>query len=158
VPETRHVTEDASTIIILVTRPAPFWLPSKAERDPVTKKKIRSICGKLLLRPGANRIKRSRWEMTADHPTIQAHLAPEVGTLKLGADAAAVAKHTHAPDSQRGLEDLTIDKAKPWIAACTDQGTLSKWRNIESGGKNRGGILDLIDDRAEELDAEEAES
>ncbi len=142
----------AEMIDVLVTRPAPFWLPSVAERDPKTKLKIRSIAGKLLLRPGANRIPRSRWELALQHPTVAAHHA--AGTLKTDATAREVADSTHTPDAMTGLSAMTVEKSKPWILAAEDIDLLSRWRTSEVKGKARAGILDLIDERTEELEEE----
>ncbi len=139
-------------IDVLVKRPAPFWLPSMAERDPETKVKSRSICGKLLLRPGTNRISKSRWELALEHPTVRAHI--EAGTLKVGASAKEIAESTHTPDVMTGLKGLTVEKARPWILAAEDQELLSKWRTIEVKGKARVTVLELIDARSEALESE----
>lgn len=136
-------------ISVLVTRPAPFWLPAKHEKPLNGRGKGRPICGAMMLRPGANRVLRSRWEMTADHPTVAAHV--QAGTLKLEAKPAEVAKHSHAPDPLVGLSDMTVAKAKPWIMGCEDLVTLERWRNAESQGKGRAGIFDLIDARMADL-------
>lgn len=136
-------------ITILVKRAGPFTLPAKFERDAETKKKIRPICGPHMLRPGANQMLKSRWDETCDHPTILAHI--EAGTLQVGATAKEVSEHTHAPDPLSGIGDMSIAKAKPWIEACDSEETLMSWRNSETGGKDRAGILDAIDDRLEAL-------
>lgn len=150
-PEKREETDETHDphVKVLVTRAAPFWLPSKVERK-ADGSKGRPICGKLLLRPGLNRVKKSRWEATADHPTIKVHL--EVGTLKLNPGEAESADHAHAPDPLGGLEDLTVKKAKPWIAKTDRVDTLQKWRTQEVKGKNRSSIVEAIDARLEELD------
>jgi hypothetical protein len=153
-PKSEEISDRPEMVDILVTRASIFWLPSKAERDPKTGKKLRPVCGKLMLRPGANRIRRKRWEMTADHPTIQAHI--RAGTLKVDPDAEEVRDHTHTPDPVRGLEDLTVAKAAPWIEAATDVNLLSKWRTAEVKGKNRRGVLEAIDTRTEALENEAA--
>jgi hypothetical protein len=82
---------------------------------------------------------------------VKLHASEEVGTLKVAADAAEVAKHTHAPDPMTGLEGLTVAKATPWIEAAEDLGTLEKWRTGEVKGKNRAGVLELIDRRVDAL-------
>ncbi len=140
-------------IDILVTRPAPFWLPTLFERDEKGAK-VRAICSKLMLRPGANKIRKERWEQALQHPTVVIHR--DVGTLKVNASAAEVAEHTHTPDSMTGLSVLTVEKAKVWIVASEDVDQLAKWRTTEAKGKGRRGILELIDARTEVLlEAEE---
>lgn len=142
-------------IDVLVTRPAPFWLPAMAERDPDTGEKIRPICSKLLLAPGANRVPKERWLQAMQHPTVRIHV--EVGTLKVDASAREVAEHTHAPDPMSGLEELTVDKARPWIEASESLDLLSRWRTGETKGKRRVGILELIDARTAELTSDDDE-
>lgn len=150
-PETHEIRDTPEMVDVLVTRAAPFWLPAMSERDPVTKEKIRSICGSLMLKPGANRITRKRWNQALEHPTVKLHASDEVGTLRVEPDAAEVAKHTHAPDPMTGLDGLTVAKATPWIEASEDAAQLAKWRTGEVKGKNRAGILELIDRRVDAL-------
>ena len=135
-------------IDILVTRPAPFWLPTLVERDEKGEK-VRTICSKLMLKPGANSLRKERWEQALQHPTVRIHV--DVGTLKVGANAAEIAEHTHTPDSMTGLSALTVEKAKVWITASEDIDQLAKWRTTEVAGKGRRGILELVDARTEAL-------
>lgn len=130
----------SESITILVNRPSIFWLPSK--RGPKNSDGIRpAICGKLLLRPGSNTIRRKRWDMTKDHPAIVKHV--ELGTLVVNPTAAEKVARTHTPDRLTGLKDMTIAKAAPYIEACTDGAQLEKWRN----GDSRAGIHAAIDAR-----------
>ncbi len=139
----------ADTIQILVKRAAPFWLPRALEVDEETNTR-RQIAPAQLLRPGTNTVSRRRWELAATHPTVRAHC--QSGTLVLDASSEELRKHSHAPDSLSGLSGLSIAKSKPWIDACGSLETLAKWRTIETKGKGRSGILDLIDARSEALD------
>jgi len=153
-PDEREIRDETNDpkIRVLVTRAAPFWLPTKVERKP-DGSKGKPVCGKLLLRPGVNRVRKSRWEQTADHPTIVAHL--EAGTLKVNPSERETADRAHAPDALSGLEDLTVSKAKPWIARTDRVDVLTKWRTQEVKSKNRSGILDAIDARLEEIEGED---
>lgn len=140
----------AETITVLVTRPAPFWLPAKFEETPDPKTNIRKpICAKLLLIPGTNKVRRDRWELTEDHPTIQAHI--KAGTLNLDPTDEEVVEHTNAPTASDGLAGMTIAKAAPWIAGSESTPQLSTWRRMEQKRDGRQGILDLIDRRLSEL-------
>ncbi len=139
----------SDTIQVLVNRAAPFWLPRAAEVDEETNVR-RTIAPARLLRPGTNTISRRRWELAASHPTVRVHC--ETGTLVLDASSETLRKHSHAPDSLSGLSGLSIAKSKPWIDACGSLETLAKWRTIETKGKGRSGILELLDARSEALD------
>ncbi|PIQ24281.1 hypothetical protein COW64_19895 [bacterium (Candidatus Blackallbacteria) CG18_big_fil_WC_8_21_14_2_50_49_26] len=143
-----------STISILVTRPSPFKLPPVYGTDEEGKRVV--VHQELQLRPGANRVPAERWLAALDHPTVKLHC--DVGTLRDNASAAEVTEHTHAPDALNGLTDLTVAKARPWIAASKDLEQLAKWRNIETSKANRRSIIDALDARAEELDEETAGS
>ncbi len=151
-PEKKESSSRPEMIDVVNTRAAPFWLPKKINRD-ANGKKVGVACSSLMLRPGANRIRRSRWDLTKDHPTIVVHV--KVGTLVLDADAETVAEHTHtpSPDPLTGVSEMTIEKAKPYIDAATDLDLLGKWRTGESKGKGRAGILELIDARTAALEA-----
>ena len=153
-PKTEHVSDQPEMIDVLVTRPSIFWLPQMTERDDKGVK-IKTICSSLMLRPGANRIRKKRWEQSLSHPTIKVHI--EVGTLKVNASQAEVSEHTHTPDPITGLNALSIEKARPWILASEDLDQLAKWRTVESKAKGRSGVLELIDGRTEALLATEDE-
>jgi hypothetical protein len=142
----------AERISILVNRKGPIWLPAVQAVDPETGKR-RKVAAKLLP-PGASKLSAIRWEQSASHPTIQHYL--NEGLIVLEPSDEQRTEHTHAPDSISGLDDLTIAKAKPWIAASEDPSQLEGWRLREQRGKNRSGILDRIDDRLDVL-AEYAE-
>ena len=134
------------TIGVIVNRPAPFWLPSMSERDPETNRSIRAICGKLLLRPGANTISLERWRQTADHPAVKMYV--ETGVLKTDPPKHEMLERTHAPDPVTGIRDLTVVKATSYITACRDPGQLIAWRD----GDTRDGVFKLIDKRLAELE------
>lgn len=136
-------------INVIVNRPSPFWLPSMAERDPKTGRPTRAICGKLMLRPGANTIALERWTQTADHPAVKTYV--EIGVLKVDASERETDQRSHAPDSVAGIEHLTVVKAAPWIAACNDPEQLVVWRESDA----RDGIHRLIDKRMAELEPDD---
>lgn len=138
-------------IPILVVGAASRWLPARFDTatDPKTGRRVktRSLCAKKLLKPGANRITRDHWDLVKDHPTVKIWV--ELGHLKLDPSDAEVAANTHAPDPVTGLKNLSIAKAKPWIAASTDVEQLRAWGRLDE----RVGIVALIDERVGVLES-----
>jgi hypothetical protein len=121
-------------IDILLNGKAPRWLPAVGKgSQPV------------LLRPGANKVSPGYWDSVRNHAGVKAMLRTK--RIELDVSPVKLREHSHAPDRERGLIDLTVEKAEPWIDACEDLNLLTTWRNAD----RRKAIHKRIDDRISEL-------
>lgn len=123
---------------IRVTVPRPIWLP----------KAPGSNMPAMMLRPGMNSLGKGHWEEVMKHGLVQRLV--ELGHLKVNPTMAEQRESTHVPDPVAGVLDMSIAKAKPWILANKNPDQLVAWRNSDS----RSGIIDLIDRRLAQLEAE----
>lgn len=126
---------------VIVEGAGGVWLPAAGSH------------GKRLLRPGTNSVPAEHWACVEEHPAIMNKLTCEPPVLRIAADDEERRTHSHVPDAHRGLRDLTVAKARPYIAGTIDRAQLEAWRN----GDERKTIGRLIDDRLAELDGPDDE-
>ncbi len=127
------------------------WLPAIIVRDKDGNRTNISH-PKFLLSHGSNQVPKPYWDKVSAMDQVQLMLDTEQIVEGAPAKKRAAAAAT-SPDAARGLVDLTIANAGPFIEASSDPEELARWRNAD----RRAGIHNAIDERMSFLMSEDAD-
>ena len=128
-------------IDIFVPKRRVVWLPAVSEPDKALGRP-RLIHPKMLLSAGANSIPSHYWDKISDMPQVRSLIENEQIVIGAPAKQRAAASPT-TPDAVRGVSELKVSVALPFIEASSNATELAGWRNAD----RRVSVHNAIDKR-----------